>query len=120
MPGHLGITEFHRTSLSSSLFYSARALIYIITGSGILLVPAIIDYIFFVQDRSAMFLSLQSDVSVGGFALTLWSVYFAILWAIYIASRWVILVLPAITMRIVRLLFGKSYVGKPAHHNHVA
>ncbi len=93
--------------------FSLRSLFYIFLGSSILLIPALIDYAFFIENKSASFFSYESQASIGSVAMFYWSMYLAVVWAVLIAVNYAIRVVPALLLRLINVLLGKFYVGKP-------
>ncbi|KAI3656393.1 hypothetical protein MP638_000810 [Amoeboaphelidium occidentale] len=86
---------------------SARALVDILLGSGILMIPALVVLFAYSADVNVSQLSYPMKTTT---AVVMWSFYLAILWAVYIGSAYLISVLPALVLRITRVLFGKYYV----------
>ena len=87
-------------------------------GSGVLLIPGVIDYFFYLdtssqssQATSAISLfMLDSRAKIGNYSVFSWSVYFAVIWAVLIASDYLIMMLPVVVLKLVRFVLGRYYV----------
>ncbi|KAI3652529.1 hypothetical protein MP228_001954 [Amoeboaphelidium protococcarum] len=87
----------------------ARTLVYVVFGGVILMIPAVCDYLFLIEDKSVPFLDLQSNANIGGRPMMFWFIALTCTWAAYFLSSWLWLTVPVIVLRLIDLLLGKYY-----------
>lgn len=95
----------------SNVSQSLRSLLYIILGSAILAIPALVDWIFFVDksNTNGSWFQITSRVNADDVAMFYWSVFLSLCWAVLIAAQYVFLVTPALTLRIIDVCMGKVF-----------